>query len=85
MESKMELSHLRREVSTALELAIVGLAPSELISGLAEASGMLDALSELPIDSAPVVALVPKTAARAQGKLEEWRGWRKKHLGKATA
>jgi len=85
METRMELSHLRREIKTALELAIAGLAPSELIATLAESAGMLEALGELPGDSAPLIALVPKEATRAKSRLEEWRTWEMKHLSKLKA
>jgi hypothetical protein len=48
----MDFSHLRREARTALELAIVALAPSALVDRLATAAGLLEALVELPKDSA---------------------------------
>lgn len=51
--TRMDLSHLRRESRTALELAIVELAPSDLIDRLAVVAGLLEALVELPADSAP--------------------------------
>lgn len=71
----MDLRHLRREARTALELAIVELAPSELIESLATVTGMLEALSELPADSAPSMALGPPTVERARAALERWREW----------
>jgi hypothetical protein len=73
--SAMDLRHLRREACTALELAIVELAPSDLIESLATATGMLEALSDLPADSAPSIALVPPTVERARKALERWREW----------
>jgi hypothetical protein len=71
----MDLSHLRRDSRTALELAIIELAPTELIDRLAVVTGLLEALAELPADSAPAVALGPATADRARGALEAWQGW----------
>ncbi|HEY6175858.1 MAG TPA: hypothetical protein VIX73_15475 [Kofleriaceae bacterium] len=76
---RLDLSHLRREARTALELAIVELAPTDLIERLALVTGLLEALSELPADSAPVIALGPPTAERARAGLEMWRDWSAKH------
>ena len=42
-ESGLSLSHLRRETRTALELAVVALAPSELLERLAASAGLLEA------------------------------------------
>src|SRR5207302_86059 len=41
--SEMDLNHLRRESRTALELAIVELAPTDLIDRLAVVTGLLEA------------------------------------------
>ena len=62
-QTHLDLSHLRRETRTALELAVVALAPFELLDGLAAAAGLLEALEELPRDSPAVVALVPPLLA----------------------
>ena len=72
---RLDVSHLRREARTALELAIVELAPNDLIDGLALATGLLEALEELPLDSAPAIALGPPTVDRARVALKMWRGW----------
>lgn len=79
MESQMDLNHLRREVRTALELAVVALAPSELIDRLATSAGLLEALIELPGSSAPVLALVPQLVARTKSSLSAWQSWQAKH------
>ena len=71
--TRLDLSHLRREARTALELAIVELAPNDLIDRLALATGLLEALAELPANSAPAVALGPPTADRARVALKMWR------------
>jgi len=76
----MDLRHLRREVRTALELAVVALAPSELVDRLAASAGLLETLSELPPDCGPVVALVPPLAIRTKNALEDWQAWHKDHL-----
>ncbi len=73
--TRLDLNHLRREARTALELAIVELAPTDLIERLALATGLLEALSELPADSAPAIALGPSTADRAHVGLKMWRDW----------
>jgi hypothetical protein len=83
--SQLDLSHLRREARTALELAIVALAPADLIDRLASAAGLLEAISELPPDSAPALALAPKAAARAKSALEEWQEYDQRHVPKALA
>ncbi len=81
----MELGHLRREIRTALELAVVALAPSDLIDGLAAAAGLLEALVELPAKSPPVLALVPELEKRSARVLNEWQKWKAERLltGKA--
>jgi hypothetical protein len=81
-ETALDLAHLRRETRTALELAIVALAPSDLIDSLAVSAGLLEALVGLPTDSAPVVALVPAVAKRAKGALESWSKWQNEYLEK---
>ena len=76
----MTLSHLRRETRTALELAVVALAPSTLIERLAAAAGLLEALIELPANSPPALALVPGLVKRAQEALDEWTTWHRENL-----
>jgi hypothetical protein len=82
VESQMDLSHLRRESRTALELAVVALAPSELVDRLAASAGLLEALVELPTDSPPVIALVPTVVTRTRRALEDWQKWCHEHLEK---
>jgi hypothetical protein len=72
---RMDLSHLRRDSRTALELAIIELAPSDLIDSLAMVTGLLEALAELPPDSAPAIALGPATADRARVTLKRWQSF----------
>jgi len=84
-ESALDLSHLRRETRTALELAVVALAPSDLIDRLASVAGLLEALVELPLDSPPVLTLVPKLTNRARSALEGWQRWQTDHLSNAKA
>jgi hypothetical protein len=79
-DSQMELSHLRREARTALELAVVTLAPSDLVDRLGTAAGLLEALVELPAASAPVTAIVPRVVTSARSALDDWQRWHKEHL-----
>jgi hypothetical protein len=79
-DTSLDLSHLRREVRTALELAVVALAPGKLIDRLATSAGLLEALVELPADSAPVLTLVPKLVPRTRSALDEWNQWHHEHL-----
>jgi hypothetical protein len=79
-QPQMDLNHLRRETRTALELAVVALAPTDLIDRLAAVAGLLEALVELPSNSPPVIALVPTLTTRARGALEDWKKWHHEHL-----
>ena len=77
-----ELGHLRQEARSALDLAVVALAPTPLVERLATAVGLLESLAELPADSPPVMAMVPKTLAEAKSGLEDWRAWYKQYLAR---
>jgi hypothetical protein len=81
-ETLTELAHLRQEARSALDLAVVALAPSALVERLAAAVGLLESLSELPADSPPVMAMVPKTLTHATKSLDDWRAWHKQHLAR---
>lgn len=83
--SDLAIRHLHRELQTALELAIVALAPRPLVDGLGLAAGLLGAIVELPAGSAPVVALVPRVSDAAKRAMADWHAWEKEHLPKATA
>ena len=81
-ESQMDLSHLRRESRTALELAVVAMAPSDLVNRLATSAGLLEALVELPTDCAPVITLVPSLVGRTRSALDDWQKWHHEYLEK---
>lgn len=85
MQKDMKVRHLGRETKTALEIAIVALAPTDLVEKLALMAGMLDALAELPSESAPAVALTPPTLERARRVLADWQKWEQGNLKKASA
>ena len=81
-ESQMDLTHLRREARTALELAVVALAPTDLVDRLAAVAGLLEALIELPSNTPPVITLVPRLLTHARSALEDWSKWQHEHLEK---
>ena len=71
----LDLSHVRREVRTALELAIGGLASDDLVDRVAVVAGLLEAIDELPPDCAPVRVLLPKVLERARSAIDAWKMW----------
>ena len=74
----LRANHLRREVKTALELAVASMSPTEIVDRLAVAAGLLEALAEFPSDAAPVVATAPRAVAIADEALTAWRVWETK-------
>jgi hypothetical protein len=78
----LSLSHLRRETRTALELAVVAFAPTELLERLAAAAGLLEALIELPANSPPALALIPGLVERTRHSLDAWQLWQRENLEK---
>lgn len=81
-EAAVNLSHLRRETRTALELAVVALAPSQLTDHLATVAGLLEALAELPSNSPPALALTPSLVQRGREALSEWQAWQQANLAR---
>jgi hypothetical protein len=81
-ETGLSISHLRRETRTALELAVVALAPSELLDRLAASAGLLEALIELPSNSPPALALMPGLLERTRKALDDWQTWQQQNLEK---
>lgn len=84
-EATLDLTHLRRETRTALELAIVASAPQDMIDRLAWAAGLLEAVLELPSSSPPLLVLMPKLTTRARSTLEQWSGWQAERLAREQA
>ncbi len=74
----LRANHLRREVKTALELAVTSMSATEIVDRLAVAAGLLEALAEFPSDAAPVVATAPRALAIADEALKAWRAWEAK-------
>jgi hypothetical protein len=83
--SALDLSHLRRETRTALELAVAALAPEGLIDRLAMVAGLFEALAELPDGTPPVMAMTPKLVVRSKEALKEWDKWRAEYLAHVKA
>ena len=81
----LDLSHLRRETRTALELAVAALAPESIIDRLAMCAGLFEALLELPAQTPPVLALTPRLARRSRDALDEWEKWRREYLANVKA
>ncbi len=75
----MNLRHLVREVSTALELSLVRMAPKSLIEQLASATGLLIALEGLPLDTDALRVWAGQAVARAERALSEWKVWEDQH------
>ena len=73
--SAMELRHLQREVATALELALVAMAPTTIIESLAGSAGLLTALIELPLETDSLRLWAADAAERAQKALSAWHEW----------
>jgi cellulose biosynthesis protein BcsQ len=82
VDTPNELGQPRQEARVALDLAVVALAPSQLVERLATAVGLLESLGDLLSDSPPVAAMVTDTMARTRRSLDDWRAWHKQHLAK---
>ena len=75
IDKQTELRHLLRSLKTSLELAIVARAPSELLNRLGRVAGILEALSQLPPDTAPTQALTPGLIADGLAAVDDWEKW----------
>ena len=73
--STMEVTHLAREIKTALELAIASQAPTRLIDRLAVVAGLLEAFTSLSLDEF-ATPLFLTTCERGKEALVEWHQWR---------
>jgi hypothetical protein len=75
IDKSTEIRHLLRAVKTALELAVVARAPADLLNRLARPAGLLEAVSQLPVDGTPVEALVPELLIEARSAVDRWEAW----------
>lgn len=78
--TRSEMAKLRRKIREVLELAIAAHAPWAIIEPLGTASGMLEALADVPRHEF-VVAVI----AQAHKALKAWGVWDAKNRPKATA
>ncbi len=81
-DTRMDLRHLRRDARTALELAVVALAPERVVDPLALAAARRVALAARPADCATVVAMLPRVVTRARSALADWQTWQEEFLDK---
>lgn len=58
----------------------VALASTDVLDNLARAAGLRQAGGELPSDSPPALALVPRVTCLAEEALDGWKNWQDKHL-----
>ena len=75
IDKHSEMRHLLRTLKTSLELAIVGRAPADLLNRLGRVSGLLDAVSQLPIDDGPAQAMTAGLVADALVAIDGWQKW----------
>jgi len=74
-DRQTEVRHLLRTSKTALELAIVARAPTDLVNRLARVSGLLDAVSQLPSDEGPARTMTPALIADGIAAVAAWEKW----------
>ena len=75
IDKQTEIRHLLRTVKTSLELAIVGMAPSDLLNRLGRVAGLLEAVSQLPTDEGPAQALIAGLIADGVAAVDAWNKW----------
>lgn len=75
IDKQTEIRHVLRNVKTSLELAIIALAPSDLLNRLGRVAGLLEAVSQLPTDEGAAQALTPGLVADGLAAVEAWTRW----------
>jgi hypothetical protein len=75
VDKRTEVRHVLRRVKTALELAIVARAPTELLNRLGRVSGLLDAVTELPVAEGPAQAMTAGLIAEGVAAIAAWETW----------
>ena len=74
-DRQTEIRHLLRTVKTALELAIVARAPSDLLNRLGRVSGLLDAVSQLPNEEGPARTMTAGLIGDGFAAVAAWEKW----------
>jgi hypothetical protein len=82
LDKQTEVRHLLRTVKTSLELAIVARAPTELLDRLGRVSGLLDAVSQLPVADGPAQAMTAGLIAEGFAAVGAWDNW---HRGRTPS
>jgi hypothetical protein len=77
LDKSTEIRHLLRTVKTALELAVVARAPADLLNRLARPAGLLEAVSQLPIEGTSTEVLIPELLSDARSAVDRWEAWLK--------
>jgi len=77
IDKSSQIRHLLRTVKTALELAVVARAPTDLLNRLARPAGLLEAVSQLPADDPQTEALIPELLIEARSAVDRWEAWSK--------
>jgi hypothetical protein len=75
VDKSTEIRHLLRTVKTALELAVVARAPTDLLNRLARPAGLLEAVSQLPVEGTATEALIPDLLIEARSAVDRWEAW----------
>jgi hypothetical protein len=75
IDKQSQMRHLLRTVKTSLELAIVARAPADLLNRLGRVSGLLDAVSQLPIDDGPAQTITTGLIADGLAAVDAWQKW----------
>lgn len=75
IDKQSEVRHLLRTLKTSLELAIVARAPADLLNRLGRVSGLLDAVSQLPIDEGSAQAMTAGLIADGMAAVDAWQKW----------
>jgi hypothetical protein len=75
IDKQSEMRHLLRTVKTSLELAIVARAPADLLNRLGRVSGLLDAVSQLPVDEGRAQAMTAGLIADGLAAVDAWQKW----------
>lgn len=79
VDNQTQIRHVLRNVKTSLELAIVARAPADLLNKLGRVAGLLDAVSQLPINEGPAQALRVGLIADGLAAIDAWHTWQRSH------